>query len=186
MYVVLMKHNNHLKEKQQESNLPYFERTIFIRSTIFFPNLLCKVLQEQPYSRKKLKKVEILSRELVVFFLSHDTILTLCGVLYYSQQRYSFTQIINILIHSEIYTLILGGGETFLIEFDKLLQKRDFLYSNLYLPIQNHSLVWSHTIFATDLGEYTIKKNTMLFTLKFDLQASVLQRSYGNEHYDFI
>lgn len=41
----------------------------------------------------------------------------------------------------------------------------DSLHSNLYLPGQNHFQVWSHTISATALGEYTIKKNITFSTL---------------------
>lgn len=156
--------------------------------------LLCKVLQEQPYLRKNyLKRVEILER--LFFFLSHDTILILCLALYYSPQRYSFTQIINILIHSQIYALILKEQQQqnihtqwkpFLDEFNEWWQKRGFLYPNLYLPIQK-SLSSRVTYFeVTALGEYTIKKNITFFNLKSNLLASVLQRAYGNEHYDCI
>lgn len=134
------------------------------------------------------------SREAIFFLVvlwSHDTILILYLVLSYSPQRYSFTQIINILIHSQIYALILKEQQQqniytqwkpFLEEFNKWLKKRGFLYLNLYLPILNHSLVGSHTISVTALGEYTVKKNITFFNLKSNLLASVLQRSYGNEH----
>ena len=85
-------------------------------------------------------------------FKGHDTILILRLVLYYSHPKFFFflTQIINIIIYSQIFSLIQKKA--------KQLTAGNFLHFNLYLPEQNHSPVWSHIISATILGEDTIEK----------------------------